>query len=74
MTENLNIEFITDRSGNKKAVQIPIKEWEAIEQKLSDLDDYMDIKSNLKTAFIEVNQIKNGDLPKKTMKAFLEDC
>lgn len=74
MTENLNIKFITDRSGNKKAVQIPIKEWEAIEQKLKDLDDYMDIKSNLKTAFIEVNQIKNGDLPKKTMQAFLDEC
>jgi len=74
MTENLNIEFVTDKTGNKKAVQIPIKEWEEIEQKLKGMDDYRDMKSSLKSAFVEIEQMKKEKLAKKTLKEFLNEC
>jgi len=51
MTENLNIEFVTDKSGNKKAVQIPLEEWEKIEEVLKNLHSYQDMKSSLKISF-----------------------
>ena len=32
------------------------------------------MKASLKSAFLEVTQIKEGKLPKKTMKEFLDEC
>ena len=71
MTEDINIEYVTDKLGNKKAVQIPLKQWERIEQALKSLNDFRNIKSSLKSGFVEVEQIRKGKLPKKTLKEFL---
>jgi len=71
MTENINIEYATDELGNKKAVQIPLEQWERIEQALKNLDDFRYMKFSLKSAFVEVEQIRKGKLPKKTLKEFL---
>jgi len=38
MTEDINIEYVTDKLGNKKAVQIPLEQWERIKQALKNLD------------------------------------
>jgi PHD/YefM family antitoxin component YafN of YafNO toxin-antitoxin module len=32
----LNIQYVTDPDGNRKAVQIPIEEWEALWEQLTD--------------------------------------
>jgi len=73
MTEDINIEYVTDKLGNKKAVQIPLKQWERIEQALKSLNDFRNIKSSLKSGFVEVEQIRKGKLPKKTLKEFLDE-
>ena len=73
MTEDINIEYVTDKLGNKKAVQIALEQWEKIEQALKSLNDFRNMKSSLKSAFVEVGQIRNGKLPKKTLKEFLDE-
>jgi len=73
MTEDINIEYVTDKLGNKKAVQIPLEKWERIEQALKSLNDFRNIKSSLKSGFVEVEQIRKGKLPKKTLKEFLDE-
>ena len=45
-----------------------------IEKMIKNMVDYRDMKSSLKAAFIEVEQIKNGKLPKQSLKAFLDEC
>jgi len=65
MTEDINIEYVTDKLGNKKAVQIALEQWKKIEQALKSLNDFRNMKSSLKSAFVEVGQMRKGKLPKK---------
>ncbi len=73
MVDYSNIETSTNPSG-KKVVVIPLEEWENIQQELKELRAYKEIKSGLKTALLEVEAIKNGKLPRKTLKEFLDEC
>ena len=74
MTTNTNISFVTDASGNKHAVLIPLNEWEAIQKDLKELFEYRTMKLNLKSALTQVQQMKEGKLPKKSLKTFLDEC
>jgi len=51
-------------------VQIALEQWEKIEQALKSLDDFRNMKSSLKSAFVEVGQIRKRKLPKKTLGVF----
>ncbi len=47
--QKIHEEFLTDESGNKKAVVVPISEWQQIKEDLEELDDiraYDKAKSN----------------------------
>jgi len=68
-----NIKMTTDQSGNKTVV-IPLTEWEHIQADLKELEAYRTMKSGLKTALLEVEAIKSGKLPRKTLKEFLDEC
>ena len=37
--QKIHEEFLTDESGNKKAVVVPISEWQQIKEDLEELDD-----------------------------------
>ncbi|MEO0338157.1 MAG: hypothetical protein AAF242_02990 [Bacteroidota bacterium] len=72
--KEMNLEFVIDESGNKKAVLIPFQEWEEFQQELLEFFEYRKLKKSLKIAFSEVKQIKKGMLPKRTMQNFLDEC
>jgi len=74
MVEYSNIIETTTDSSGKKVVVIPVEEWEKIQQELEELRTYKDLKSGLKTALMEVEAIKNGKLPRKTLRSFLDEC
>lgn len=74
MANHKSIEFVTDESGNKRAVLIPLTEWEKIQVDLNELLEYRTMKESLKSAFSQVREIKQGELPKKTLKRFLDEC
>jgi hypothetical protein len=73
MTSKSNIQYLTDESGKKKAVLIPIEDWEKIQASLEELAGYREMRQSLKRAFQEVKEIKSGKLPKKTLKNFLNE-
>ena len=72
--KEMNLEFVIDESGNKKAVLIPFQEWEEFQQELLEFFEYRKLKESLKIAFSEVKQIKKEILPKRTMQNFLDEC
>ncbi|MGR3310551.1 MAG: hypothetical protein ACUZ77_07210 [Candidatus Brocadiales bacterium] len=37
--QKIHEEYLTDESGNKKAVVVPISEWQQIKEDLEELDD-----------------------------------
>jgi len=70
----MNLEFVVDESGNKKAVMIPFAEWEDFQNELSEFFEYKKLKERLRKAFDEVQQIQSGELPRRTMQNFLDEC
>lgn len=74
MIKDMSIQFVTDEMGNKKAVQIPFEEWLLLEKELKEFFDYRRMKTNLKSAFLQVKQIQSGQLPRRTMQNFLDEC
>ena len=72
--EKMNVEFVIDESGNKKAVLIPFEEWEKFQNELIEFFEYKKLKESLKKAFKEVKQIQSGKLPRRTMQNLLDEC
>ena len=71
--KDMAVQYLTDESGNKKAVLIPIEEWQLFKQEWKEWHEYQAMKAALKSAFFEVKQIQSGQLPKRTLKAFLDE-
>jgi len=67
-----NIQMTTDPSGNP-TVMVPLAEWEKIQQELKEWSAYKELKAGLKTAFLEVEAIKKGELSRKTLEEFLAE-
>lgn len=72
MLDNISIQFVTDQAGNKQAVLISINEWEELQKEMKALQEYRSLKESLTTAFQEVQQMKKGQLPKKSLSSFLK--
>ena len=73
MTTNNNIQYLTDESGNKTAVLIPINEWKTINQKMFDFMKLLNFKKSIDTGFQEVADVKNGKIPRVSLKEFLDE-
>ncbi len=73
MSQNIPLQYVTDEAGNKQAVVIPFEEWQKILQELAQLSEIRAFKESLKTAFKEVEEIKQGKLPRITLTEFLNE-
>lgn len=67
------IQYVTDLEGNRKAVMIPIEEWERIEEQIKALLEYGLLKESLKQGFLEVKEIISGKEKVKSAKDFLDE-
>ena len=67
------MQYLTDESGNKKAVVIPYDEWLKIEKELQELREYQAMNKNLTHAFDEVKDIKHGNISRDTLNDFLNE-
>lgn len=74
MIDELNIRYVTDESGNKKAVQISYKDWIEIEKKLNEYIEYQRLKEGLTEAFEEVKELKNNKEDRVSLNEFLNEC
>jgi hypothetical protein len=56
----MNINYLTDNSGNKVAVQIPLNEWSELIEDYNRLRQYYDLKEILTESFREIQEIEKG--------------
>jgi hypothetical protein len=52
--------YVVDNNGQKKFVQVAIQDWDRLINELQRLENLLQFKSKLKSAFQEVHQIKKG--------------
>lgn len=73
MIKNIPIQYVTDEEGNKQAVVIPFDKWRKIQKELAELGQYRTMKKNLKAAFREIEEIKQGKKTLITLNEFLNE-
>jgi len=72
----MNLQYITDTKGHKKAVQLPIKDWEQIQIDLKELENLRNKKAfiyDLKESIEEVRLAKEGLIKLQSAKDFLNE-
>lgn len=67
--DKASLNYVSDESGNKTAVVIPIEVWAEIVAVL----EMNTLKNKLKVAFQEVEAIEKGELAEVTLKEFLDE-
>lgn len=65
----MNIQFVSDKKGKIKAVQVSLKEWQDIERKL----EAYDLAQSIKVGFSEMKQIEKGELKANRFEDFIND-
>jgi hypothetical protein len=68
-----HVQYLTDSNGRQKAVQIPLKEWLVIKEKLEKAERKRKLLDDLKQAAKEVNAMQSGKLKEKTLREFLNE-
>jgi len=72
----MNLQYITDKKGHKNAVQLPIEDWEQIQNDLKELETLRGKKAfmyDLKDSVEEVKLAKEGKIKLKSAKDFLNE-
>lgn len=72
----MNLQYITDIKGRKSAVQLPLKDWEKIQEDLEELDRLRNKKrflTELAEAIEEMKQIKEGKIEARNAEDFLNE-
>ncbi len=67
----LTVNYITDKAGKKKAVQLSLRDWQKLIQEHQQLLDYKRTKSELLEALTEIELIEKGKKKAKTLREFL---
>jgi hypothetical protein len=67
------LKYVSDSKGVTTAVQLSLTEWEKIVSKLKKFEQTLKIKSDLKEAFEQVDELKTATVKKQSLKDFLND-
>jgi cell shape-determining protein MreC len=65
-----HIQYITDTTG-RKLVQIPVEEWDSLQEKFSRYEQLLKVKRDLKASFSEIKQMQQGKLKKMSLRKAL---
>ena len=65
-----HIQYITDTTG-RKLVQMPIEDWDLLQEKVIRYEQLLKVKQDLKASFGEIKQMQQGKLKKMTLKEAL---
>ncbi|MEL6195327.1 MAG: hypothetical protein AAFR66_24945 [Bacteroidota bacterium] len=71
--ENLGIQYVMDQEGNKKAVLIPIADWNKLQEEVQQLREMNELKGRLSSSYSQMKKIKSGELPKTSLTSFLNE-
>ena len=67
------LQYVNDIHGKTQAVQVPFTEWEKLLDKIKRYEQALQIKTDLKEAFEQVQKIKNSKGHKQTLNEFLNE-
>jgi hypothetical protein len=67
------IQYLNDRKGNTRAVQLPITQWTRLLNKLNKYEQMLKIKSDLMQSFEEVKKMRQGKIKKQSLQDFLNE-
>jgi hypothetical protein len=70
---NIALEYLNDKKGKVRAVQIPIADWEKILKKVKKYEQSFKLKSDLQDALNEVALLKKSKDHKQTLTEFLDE-
>ena len=68
-----NIQYVNDKDGRVKAVQIPIKDWKWLQSKFVTFSKELSLKKDLAKAFEEVTLMQAGKMKKQSFDDFLNE-
>ena len=67
------LQYLNDTDGKTQAVQLPIIEWERLQDKLRKYEQALKLKSDIKEAFDQVTRLKQTKGNKQTLNEFLNE-
>ena len=67
------LQYVNDINGHTQAVQLPVAEWEKILTKLKKYEQALQLKSDLKEAFDQVDTLRSTKVKKQTLNEFLNE-
>jgi hypothetical protein len=67
----IKIQYLNDKDGNVKAVQIPIKDWKWLQSKFRILSKELALKKDMEQAISEVTKMQEGRMVKQSLDEFL---
>jgi PHD/YefM family antitoxin component YafN of YafNO toxin-antitoxin module len=73
ISKNLDFKYVTDDLGNKTGVLIGLKDWQIIQNELTEYLKYQELKSSLEEAFQEVYKLQNGEREQVSLATFLNE-
>jgi hypothetical protein len=70
----LNLNYITDASGNQIAVQIPMSDWLLFQKEYEEIKRKLEVLAGIKEALNEVQQARKKNHRLQTLTEFLNEC
>ena len=67
------LQYVSDSSGKRKSVQVPLTDWEKLMAKLKKYEQTLRIRSDLKAAFEEVAVLRKSRRKKQSLNDFLNE-
>ncbi len=68
-----NIQYLTNESGAKTAVQIPFNQWNDLIKEYSKLKELLALKNDLKLGFSDLIEVEKGKSKEVTLSEFLDE-
>lgn len=69
----IKIQYLNDKDGNLRAVQIPIEDWKWLQSKFSIFSKELALKKDLEQAISEVTKMQDGTMVKQSLDEFLAE-
>jgi len=67
------LQYVSDISGKPQAIQMPVTEWEKVLSRLKKYEQVLQIKSDLKEAFKQVDTLRKSKNKKQSLTDFLNE-
>jgi NADH dehydrogenase FAD-containing subunit len=69
----ITLQYVSDSDGKTQSVQLPLTDWEKLLAKLKKYEQALKIKTDLKEAFEQVEQLQKSKDKKSTLTDFLNE-